>query len=410
MSTHQEYIARIRYSNALPPPPSAPALRDIPVTIDSFLEPSFVTPLVGKTVPNVDIDSELGMPLNLLNIPAALNEDMSSLGPAEGVTLHPDDQALLVDVASFKAQRPSSGKPQPQVAFLRRTEYISSEAVKQRAELNAGKTGSQWDTQDAEKFADPEQQAKLIDEMFVSANSSISDGALKHPKKKHLVAQEVYPMLPDVNALDLEYIIIKPAHSANEKENDPAIMSTDLYRPYSIGKEECVSRFHTAKENVEELREEKKSSTPAHTDKVFRFTHERDYIMDYKRNGEAISELITYIDTDSKVARYVPITGRVYLKRQRTNPRYAAAQKNNHVSVIELSLHEVDDFEKAVRNNAKHEFDPETYPYTEISEEQEANDNEAKEVSLDGDLEEEAVADEATHEATHQAIEVDNDE
>ncbi|EAQ89072.1 hypothetical protein CHGG_05691 [Chaetomium globosum CBS 148.51] len=69
---HQDYIARIRYSNALPPPPNPPKLLDIPNTglaSGQYTAPSFASRLAREQPLNIEADAELGMPLDLVGMP-----------------------------------------------------------------------------------------------------------------------------------------------------------------------------------------------------------------------------------------------------------------------------------------------------------------------------------------------------
>jgi len=77
---HQDYIARIRYSNALPPPPNPPKLLDIPNTGLSsglYTAPSFASRLAREQPLNIEADAELGMPLDLVGMPGVFDGDES---------------------------------------------------------------------------------------------------------------------------------------------------------------------------------------------------------------------------------------------------------------------------------------------------------------------------------------------
>lgn len=77
---HQDYIARIRYSNALPPPPNPPKLLDIPNTglaSGQYTAPSFASRLTRDQPYNIEADAELGMPLDLVGMPGIFDGDES---------------------------------------------------------------------------------------------------------------------------------------------------------------------------------------------------------------------------------------------------------------------------------------------------------------------------------------------
>ncbi|KAI9895062.1 MAG: hypothetical protein M1814_000287 [Vezdaea aestivalis] len=127
---HQDYVARIRYSNALPPPPNPPKLLDIPNTglaSGQYTSAGFTSRLAREQPLNIEADAELGMPLDLVGMPGIFDGDESSIQPPPHSTpLHASDRALLRPLATLgKPTTISSG-----VSFLRRTEYISSEQGK----------------------------------------------------------------------------------------------------------------------------------------------------------------------------------------------------------------------------------------------------------------------------------------
>lgn len=73
---HQDYIARIRYSNTLPPPPNPPKLLDIPTTglsSGQYTSPAFASRLAREQPLNIEADAELGMPIDLVGIPGVFD-------------------------------------------------------------------------------------------------------------------------------------------------------------------------------------------------------------------------------------------------------------------------------------------------------------------------------------------------
>lgn len=77
---HQDYIARIRYSNALPPPPNPPKLLDIPnvgLASGQYTAPGFASRLAREQPLNIEADAELGMPLDLIGMPGIFDGDES---------------------------------------------------------------------------------------------------------------------------------------------------------------------------------------------------------------------------------------------------------------------------------------------------------------------------------------------
>lgn len=83
---HQDYIARIRYSNALPPPPNPPKLLDIPGTGlagGQYTSAGYASRLAREQPLNIEADAELGMPIDLIGIPGIFDGNESG----EGITM-----------------------------------------------------------------------------------------------------------------------------------------------------------------------------------------------------------------------------------------------------------------------------------------------------------------------------------
>jgi hypothetical protein len=82
-------VARIRYSNALPPPPCPPKLLDIPNTglsSGQYTSTGFASRLAREQPLNIEADAELGMSIDLVGIPGVFDNDESGRY-RRGVTL-----------------------------------------------------------------------------------------------------------------------------------------------------------------------------------------------------------------------------------------------------------------------------------------------------------------------------------
>ncbi len=76
----QDFIARIRFTNALPPPPTPPKLLDMPdasLASGQYTNPGFAWRLARDQPVNIEIDAELGMPLDLVGMPGIFDGDES---------------------------------------------------------------------------------------------------------------------------------------------------------------------------------------------------------------------------------------------------------------------------------------------------------------------------------------------
>jgi hypothetical protein len=73
---HQDYIARIRYTNALPPPPFAPKLLEIAtsgLSNGQYTSASFASRLAREQPLNIEADAELGMKIDLVGLPGVFD-------------------------------------------------------------------------------------------------------------------------------------------------------------------------------------------------------------------------------------------------------------------------------------------------------------------------------------------------
>ncbi|KAG6075685.1 hypothetical protein E4U15_005518 [Claviceps sp. LM218 group G6] len=236
---HQDFIARIRYSNALPPPPNPPKLLDIPNTglaSGQYTTPGFASRLAREQPLNIEADAELGMPLDLVGMPGVFDGDERSIqAPVQTPAVHPHDRPLLRPIAAL-------GKPkvaEANVSFLRRTEYISSTTPKRLDASNPRallpKARRPLRTAPDAAADSPLAIKRKIDRSFETAQQDLKDvKRVKHPTKKHLKVVEAIPMLPDLEAFPDSgaYVTIKfltnPVSSASEY--DTRLLS-GLFRP-----------------------------------------------------------------------------------------------------------------------------------------------------------------------------------
>ncbi|KAE8144783.1 hypothetical protein BDV25DRAFT_134362 [Aspergillus avenaceus] len=121
---HQEYIASLRYRNDLPPPDMPPKFLDIPHDgLERFLTPGFASNLARREEPNIDVDAEGGMPIDLVGIPGLhLGDESAIMASDNPEPIDPADLPLLMTLDQLKNPAPKNTN----VSFLRRTQYISA--------------------------------------------------------------------------------------------------------------------------------------------------------------------------------------------------------------------------------------------------------------------------------------------
>lgn len=228
---HQDYIARIRYSNALPPPPVPPKLLDIPHHgLEFYTSSSYASRLARQQPMNIETDGELGMPLDLVGMPGVFDGDESSIqAPAKAPPVHPHDRLLLRPLSTLG--KPKTGASD--VSFLRRTEYISSGVSKPKDSifLKAGGNSANARRPERRKVASPEPgkgtpawMKRCIEKSFSAAAAQLADRSrVKHPSKRNLKLVDAQPLLPDLDAFP-----DSGAYVAVKFQTNP-VTSTDVY-------------------------------------------------------------------------------------------------------------------------------------------------------------------------------------
>jgi hypothetical protein len=251
-SRGQDYIARIRYSNALPPPPFAPKLLEIQnsgLSSGQYTSTGFSSRLAREQPLNIEADAELGMKIDLVGLPGIFNEDQSAiLLPERSQQLDPRDRALLKPLASLGKGAVSNSN----VTFLRRTEYITSHrktendasgVLRTPLRNNSNRRPPPTNKPTQQIRTDREAMIRQIEKSFNIAyprdayTGPESDSRLhgaeitradreawnkpKHPTNPGLTVLDTYPILPDFHALPESgaYTLVKynanPSHTSD---------------------------------------------------------------------------------------------------------------------------------------------------------------------------------------------------
>ncbi|KIW08431.1 uncharacterized protein PV09_01334 [Verruconis gallopava] len=234
---HQDYLARIRYSNALPPPPFYPKFLDIPNTGLSsglYTSPNYASRLAREQPLNIEADAELGMPIDLVGIEGVFQGDERKIMFDEHpAPLHPKDRELLRPLNALGKPAASTNA----VSFLRRTEYISSSSTVNKTPktnvLMAGRNANRNRPKQPANKDDPISILRGIVKGFDIANPADvytgedSQSQLRgarpteeekkawkapvHPTKPSLKLLDSYPILPDLDSFPDtgNYVLIK---------------------------------------------------------------------------------------------------------------------------------------------------------------------------------------------------------
>lgn len=385
----QEYIAKVRYTNDLPPPPLNPKLlqynttepKDVKTENEELLSSLFRKENFQSFI--AQVDEEYGLNLNLINNSGFLDKgDHSVIYSLKGVeALHPDDRVLLRDAGIGNIS-----KSEPGVSFLRRTEYIAERLV---SKSSAGSEKSHH----KEESHDAELQLRAVEATFDEAQKTLEDlSQLKHPRKKNLKAVAAWPLLPDTAMMDSKFLNVKFAGSASinreldalkrlEKEAYDATfqenrLASAIYKPITSEDGEWISVYQVSdassavslREKLNSTKREQPINLLDEEENVdeFKFKLFKNYDMQYTRHAKANEELaIKFVPEGKKrkAAYYYPVLGRIVLKKNRasTNTEINRFLRESTYDGINFKLREPNTNELRAMDNARSEFDPMEY-------------------------------------------------
>ncbi|KAI9729758.1 MAG: hypothetical protein M1834_006709 [Cirrosporium novae-zelandiae] len=265
----QDYIARVRYENKLPPPPGAPKLLEIPSEgLEHYLSAGYASRMVREQPLNIEADAFMGMPIDLIGMPGIFDGDEKSIqAPDVPPPVDPRDAALLRPIASL-------GKPSAKstpVSFLRRTEYISAESTRSRvgqrnwakASANARATARPENKQDPMiilrdvikgfDIAYPDEAFRGEDSGENIRGSKPTPDEIQawkkpvHPTNPNLKVLDIYPVLPDSEALPPNggYIIHKFSKAPTDGEKHDSRLDAGILHPKELP-DEVRAALHAA--------------------------------------------------------------------------------------------------------------------------------------------------------------------
>lgn len=367
--TNIQYVAKVRYSNTLPPPLCPPKLLKDEVNDcnDSGLGNLVASFFRKENFRNlIRLDEDLGMSLNLINVP-----DKATVYGMSGMGLHPEDQILLTDPTKRVKTKSET------VSFLRRTQYISSGN-------QSGNTGSSAINQAELKRKDdldPKAQLKTVEDMFDVP--SVEDLVkFKHPIKKHLKARKAWNFLPDTSMFDQQYYDIKFTSSASisksRDKNKSAIKSmtdpkllTAIFREIDVNKTTKLTSFYVAEsEEADKIKaklDDETENAPiddAELEEIMRdeskksvYKRQREYDGSIKEL-EPLRHLVITFDEKSNNSYYIPLSGKIELKKCRIDPYLAPKIKDMTYDQINMFVREPTNSEIENRDILRSDYDP----------------------------------------------------
>lgn len=349
---------RVRYLNTLPPPPCPQKLLDIPTPINKYTSTGFISELVNRMPLNVEMDSELGIPIDLSLYPRAFIDETSPWD-------EPSRELDAKDIALLKQPENVNARSQNGVSFLRRTEYIAGEAVRDR------KSGIGLEAQHAVNavkqstdFSDPQKQLETVLKTFEDASQDLS--ALKHPTKKGLHVVDSWEVLPNFELVGNEYINIKLTGPPSIKEIRSASavderLEAALVRPTSTadGTDQWLAYYLPDADTTTSL---KRKYDQTKEDGQFvqdNYEYHYQHIRDYDSSMPTVSQPFDNISLTfgENGALYSSVNTRFILRRRRAG-KMRMRDDDELISAIDLKMREPTEEELLSAKVKKAEFDP----------------------------------------------------
>ncbi|AGO12204.1 AaceriAEL157Wp [[Ashbya] aceris (nom. inval.)] len=405
-SRKQDYIAKVSYRNSLPPPPLPPKLLKYRYPDNEAVEsPQLITSLYTKTnvTPLIQLDKELGMPVDLLRIPGVLNQqDTKNLFGYDSVKLAPEDRILLRDPRVDRLTKTDLSK----VTFLRRTEYVSAATTaksERKRPLDA--------TAEVNEVLTPSRIVGKVESTFDNVVTDLSK--IKHPIKKNVHAVKTWSLLPDTASMDQAFFAVKMIGSAalDNKEKASLDMSTALFRPVELEEDEWVSLYTTEPSSSKLLHEELEQQIDelSENSNVYKFRRFKDYDMKQissPANSKFLSELALRFNDKKGVVYYKPLRSRLELRRRRINDVIKPLVRENNWDQINLTLRKPTTQETKFRDKVRMRFDPIDFPNVDDDEDDEMDDASAHHVAADSG----APVEEERQEASDDSLKATEDE
>lgn len=393
MSKKQEYIAKVKYFNSLPAPSVPPKLLNYPVNHDEEADaPQLITSLYKKTnvTPLINVNDDLGMPLDLMNIPGLLNKnDTKFLYGFDNIKLHPDDRVLLRDPRADRLAKTDTSK----VSFLRRTEYVSSTNATGSSSTNSKKrsinqfgSNKKRNTEDEDKLLGPSEIVTRVENTFEATKDDLIK--LKHPVKRNLKAVQTWNLLPDTASMDQNYFSLRLVGSAalDKKERDKLSLKTAIFRPVELEEDEWISMYTADKrdsemlsKNAEKIISENPDENDENDDKIFKFKRLRDFDMKQVQmtnddgtpdlDNSRLGELAIIFNHEKNIAYYKPLRARIELRRRRVNDIFRSIVRDNTIDQINISIRNPTTGEANARDRLRMKYDPINFVPVEEEEE-----------------------------------------
>ncbi|TPX38360.1 hypothetical protein SmJEL517_g00347 [Synchytrium microbalum] len=393
-----EFSAHPRYRNPLPELPFDPKLIPPKLGLERHYKfrPDEQTPMDGDFTIGVNVvDDLVGESLNLADmgvLERIVKRDPFIVRPS--ATQHPLDLDIIkgnIDaIPLVQLAKPASRNPdtpisrnvgpsgERDVAWLRRTTYIASEAVKPRskkAAASAVTTHKKMTDVLGQSLVDDmsiENQIRIIMSTFRSVDEGLDNlDKLEHPTKKGVTAEEAVPVFPDFETWGTNYTIIHfdedpfPAPITNEQAQ--VALEESILAIADTGSGEYASLFKPTDETARKMLGKRKRGEDFGDDPntVYDYDNIRDYdfqltTFDYNPTDKPAPKSRTVDFTNDKFKRlslsirdvaetraafYYVFENIVTFKRRRLVGRHRSNDRVKHIQVRPrpLSAQEVEE-------------------------------------------------------------------
>lgn len=397
--THRrvEYLARVRYSNQLPPPPFAPRPVKYEVPKAELVNAGSLSAVFLQRGVSPETDVELGMPLDLSLFDQAFDfETAESVMCPPETEVDPEDAVLLgepqpsatgagasrsfaqsagVAGGSAPSSAGSTAKSSSEIgmgtAFLRRTAYMSGD-TRRSSKRKSGSAGLETAANTFQSRVEAE--IEQIEQSFEAVKAPLP--TLKHPSKRGLKAVSAKPLFPDSKESDQGFAEVKMLGSAAletlpRKFSPSELQSSVFYKSnIDIGagqKYEWMSFLAAQSEEAEKLsklRGELRDTLPAdeaqaEEQAVFPLDKAQDSefsILPYKQRFEE-----TVVTQGESAYFCVPVSARYTLRRRRVPQHLQQQARDAEFDVLDLGLRELTPEESIQRDEVRSIYDPVNY-------------------------------------------------
>ncbi|KAJ3299682.1 RNA polymerase-associated factor, partial [Kappamyces sp. JEL0829] len=322
----QEFAFNVRYKNDLPAVPFDPKLLAYPHPKDRLYAYKDCTILKEHTYGLIHPDGEQGLPCTsaaLAALARAVTHPDEKLLPRKDL-LDPKDVALLARPVEKKTET----KEIPNVPWLRRTEYISTEKSMYGRRTNTIEMGMSVKNEPQIQSLlnlTVDQQIERIELSFAKAQQ-IHLGSLKHPKNKDLHALEMFPIFPDFENWPNPYFLASydenPLGDKKELytnvEDQDAVLEESILKPLSDPEnpqESWLAYYAPTADALEKIKLKRK------LEELGRDDYEHDFTRDFDPQVAGTVKLqypfFMEMRKDEGGAFYHPIQTQMRLKKRR---------------------------------------------------------------------------------------------